>query len=142
VTGGRLFVLDILSGQTTVLRDHGLNRLTQTPNGTYYTLLRPDGYINPTNLASYTPPVDPCPQSDVRPTVWTGNIDSHVQNRFLTYGCTLTDVLPDAKADWPSHSAYVDAVNRKVKQLETDGSVERWEGVLIRIAAARSDVGR
>ncbi|MGW6199528.1 hypothetical protein ACWF0M_25480 [Kribbella sp. NPDC055110] len=142
VTGGRLFVLDILSGRTTVLRDHGLNRLTQTPDGTYYTLLRPDGYINPTNLASYTPPVDPCPQSDVRATVWTGNIDSHVQNRFLTYGCTLTDVLPDAEADWPSHGAYVLAVDRKLRQLEADGSVERWEGILIRIAAARSDVGR
>ncbi|HWD78900.1 MAG TPA: hypothetical protein VG497_08460 [Kribbella sp.] len=142
VTGGRLFVLDILSGQTTVLRDHGLNRLTQTPDGTYYTLLRPDGYVNPTNLASYTPPVDPCPQSDVRPTVWTGNIDSHVQNRFLTYGCTLTDVLPSAKADWPSHSAYVSAVVKKVQQLQADRSIERWEGTLIVLAAARSDVGR
>jgi streptogramin lyase len=142
VTGGRLFVLDILSGRTTVLRDHGLNRLTQTPDGTYYTLLRPDGYINPTNLASYTPPVDSCPQSDVRSTVWTGNIDSHVQNRFLTYGCSLTDVLPDAKANWPSHGAYVLAVDRKLRQLEAGGSVDRWEGVLIRIAAARSDVGR
>ena len=142
VTGGRLFVLDILSGQTTVLRDHGLNRLTQTPDGTYYTLLRPDGYINPTNLASYTPPVDPCPQSDLRPTVWTGNIDSHVQNRFLTYGCTLTDVLPDADADWPSHSAYVSAVVKKVQELQADGSIARWEGTLIIVAAARSDVGR
>ncbi|GAA1154629.1 hypothetical protein GCM10009630_60950 [Kribbella jejuensis] len=142
VTGGRLFVLDILSGQTTVLRDHGLNRLTQTPDGTYYTLLRPDGYINPTNLASYTPPVDPCPHSDLRPTVWTGNIDSHVQNRFLTYGCTLTDVLPDAGADWPSHSAYVSAVVKKVHELEGDGSIARWEGTLVIVAAARSDVGR
>ncbi|WP_427889826.1 hypothetical protein ACQHIV_40520 [Kribbella sp. GL6] len=142
VTGGRLFVLDILSGRSTILRDHGLNRLTQTPDGTYYTLLRPDGYINPTNLASYTPPVDPCPQSDVRPTVWTGNIDSHVQNRFLTYGCTLTDVLPSAKANWPSHSAYVAAVGVKVRQLEQDGSIEHWEGVLILVAAARSNVGK
>ncbi|MFD7156063.1 hypothetical protein ACFV9C_15760 [Kribbella sp. NPDC059898] len=142
VTGGRLFVLDILSGHSTILRDHGLNRLAQTPDGTYYTLLRPDGYINPTNLASYTPPVDPCPQSDVRPTVWTGNIDSHVQNRFLTYGCTLTDVLPSAKANWPSHSAYVAAVGVKVRQLEKDGSIEHWEGVLILVAAARSNVGK
>ncbi|MET9270754.1 hypothetical protein [Kribbella sp. NPDC003557] len=142
VSGGRLFVLDILSGQATVLRDHGLNRLTQTPDGTYYTLLRPDGYINPTNLASYTPPVDSCPQSDLRTTVWTGNIDSHVQNRFLSYGCTLTDVLPDAEADWPSHSAYVSAVTQKVRELQADGSIERWEGTLIVIAAARSDVGR
>ncbi len=142
VTGSRLFVVDSLSGETTVLRDHGLNRLTQTPDGTYYTLLRPDGYVNPTNLASYTPPTDPCPQSDVRPTVWTGNVDSHVTNRFLTYGCSLTDVLPSAKADWPSHAAYVLAVDRKLRQLESDGSVARWEGALIRIAAARSNVGR
>ncbi|MEU8225665.1 hypothetical protein [Kribbella sp. NPDC048915] len=142
VTGGRLFVVDILSGQATVLRNRGLNRLTQTPNGTYYTLLRPDGYINPTNLASYTPPTDSCPQSDLRATVWTGNVDSHVQNRFLSYGCTLTDTLPDAKADWPNHAAYVLAVDRKLRQLEADGSVQRWEGALIRIAAARSNVGR
>ncbi|MEU4194794.1 hypothetical protein AB0E69_23035 [Kribbella sp. NPDC026611] len=142
VAGGRLFVLDSLSGEATVLRDHGLNRLTQTPDGTYYTLLRPDGYTNPTNLGSYTPPVDPCPRSDVRPTVWTGNINSHVENRFLIYGCTLTDKLPDAKAQWPSHGAYVLAVDRALRPLEADGSVERWEGLLIRIAAAASNVGR
>ena len=74
--------------------------------------------------------------------MWTGNVDSHVVNRFLTYGCTLTDVLPHATADWPSHAAYVIAVDKKVRQLEADGSVERWEGILIRVAAARSDVGR
>jgi hypothetical protein len=74
--------------------------------------------------------------------VWTGNINSHVVNRFLAYGCTLTDVLPDATADWPSHAAYVIAVDKKVTQLEADGSVEPWEGILIRLAAARSNVGR
>ena len=142
VTAGRLFVVDSLGGTSTMLRDHGLNRLTQTPDGTYYTLLRPDGWTNPTNLASYTAPVDGCPQSDLRATVWTGNIDSHVVNRHVTYGCTLTDVLPDASADWPSHSAYVRAVDKKVRELESAGTVERWEGVLIRLAAARSDVGQ
>ncbi|TDD22760.1 hypothetical protein E1218_18910 [Kribbella turkmenica] len=142
VTAGRLFVVDSLAGEAITLRDHGLNRLTQTPDGTYYTLLRPDGWTNPTNLASYTPPVDGCLQSDLRATVWTGNIDSQVTNRHVTYGCTLTDVLPDADADWPSHAAYVVAVDRKVKELERAGTVERWEGTSIRIAAARSNVGR
>jgi hypothetical protein len=142
VTAGRLFVVDSLGGESTMLRDHSLNRLTQTPDGTYYTLLRPDGWTNPTNLASYTPPADTCPQSDLRATVWTGNIDSHVMNRFVTYGCTLTDVLPDAEADWPSHTAYVSAVNKKVRELEAAGTVERWEGILIRIAAAQSNVGK
>jgi streptogramin lyase len=142
VTDERLFVVDILSGQTTILRDRGLVRLTETPDGTYYMLLRPDNYINPTNLASYTPPADPCPQSDLRATVWTGNIDSHVQNRFLQYGCSLTDALPNAKADWASHAAYVAAVVAKVRQLQADGSIEQWEGALITVAAARSDVGK
>lgn len=142
VSSGRLFVVDSLGRVSTMLRDHGLNRLTQTPDGTYYTLLRPDGWTNPTNLASYTPPVDPCPQSDLRATVWTGNINSRVVNRHVAYGCTLTDVLPDAEADWPSHSAYVRAVDMKLRELEAAGTVERWEGILIRLAAARSDVGR
>jgi hypothetical protein len=65
-----------------------------------------------------------------------------VVNRFLTYGCTLPDQLPDASADWPDHAAYVIAVDKKLRQLETDGSVERWEGIQIRVAAARSNVGR
>jgi hypothetical protein len=141
VTGGRLFVVDSLGGEATVLRDHGLNRLTQTPNGTYYTLLRPDGWTNPTNLASYTPPADQCPQSDLRATVWTGNVDSRVANRHVSYGCTLTDVLPDAAADWPSHGAYVYAVDQKVRQLESDGVITRNEGVALRWAAGRSSVG-
>jgi hypothetical protein len=141
VAGGRLFVLDVLDDEATVLRSHGLNRLTQTPDGTYYTLLQPDGYTSPTNLASYTPPADACPRSDLRKTVWTGNIDSHVVNRFLTYGCTLTDVLPDAEATWPNHAAYLIAVDRRLQQLESDGSVRRWEGLQIRVAAARSNVG-
>ena len=74
--------------------------------------------------------------------MWTGNINSHVLNRFLEYGCTLADVLPDAKAQWPSHGAYVLAVDRKLRQLEAAGQVEYWEGILIRIAAAMSNVGR
>lgn len=142
VSGGRLFVLDGLSGTSTILRDHGLNRLTEAPDGTYYSLLRLDGWTIPTNLASYKPPVDPCATSDLRTNVWTGNINSHVLNRFLEYGCTLTDVLPDAKAQWPNHGAYVVAVDRKLRTLEAAGQVEYWEGILIRFAAAISNVGR
>jgi streptogramin lyase len=142
VSGGRLFVLDGLSGTSTILRDHGLNRLTQGPDGTYYSLLRLDGWTIPTNLASYRPPVDPCPKSDLRTNVWTGNINSHVLNRHLEYGCTLADKLPDAKAHWPSHAAYVIAVDRALRPLEASGQVEYWEGILIRFAAAISNVGR
>ncbi|GAA1601568.1 hypothetical protein GCM10009789_64730 [Kribbella sancticallisti] len=141
VAGGRLFRVDSLDDHETVLRDHGLNRLTQTPDGTYYTLLRPDGWTLPTNLASYVPPLDACPQSDLRATVWTGNIDSEVVNRHVRFGCTLIDDLPDAEATWPSHGAYVSAVNAKVRQLEADGVITRAEAFAITWAAARSNVG-
>lgn len=142
VAGGRLFMVDSLTGTKTVLRDHGLYRLTQAPTGVYYMLLRPDGYTNQTNLASYTPPVDPCPRSDLRATVWTGNIDSKVANRHLRYGCTLIDDLPDAEADWPSHKAYVTAVGAKASQLVRAGLITYAEGFDILHAANRSDVGR
>ncbi|MFI5713376.1 hypothetical protein [Kribbella sp. NPDC051620] len=142
VTGSRLFTVDSLSGTATVIRDRGLYRLTQAPTGIYYMLLRPDGYTNQTNLASYTPPVDPCPRSDLRPTVWTGDIDSKVVNRNLRYGCTLIDELPDAEADWPSHKAYVTAVGSKSSQLVQAGSITYTEGYAILAAANHSNVGR
>ncbi|MEV8378351.1 hypothetical protein AB0P21_36775 [Kribbella sp. NPDC056861] len=142
VVGGRLFEIDSLMGTQTVLRDRGLYRLTQAPTGLYYMLLRPDGYTNQTNLASYTPPVDPCPKSDLRKTVWTGNIDSQVANRTLRYGCTLIDDLPDAKATWPSHQAYVTAVGNKSAQLVQAGKITYAEGYAILLSAQRSNVGR
>lgn len=55
VAGGRLFRVDAHTGRSTVLRDHGLLRLTLAPDGTMYTLLAPDGYTNQTDLASYRP---------------------------------------------------------------------------------------
>ncbi|WP_433006191.1 Vgb family protein [Kribbella sp. CA-294648] len=142
VNDGRLFVVDSLAGTKTILRDRGLLRLTQAPTGIYYMLLRPDGDTSHTHLASYTPPVDPCPTSDLRATVWTGNIDSKVANRHLRYGCTLIDDLPDAEATWPSHKAYVTAVGAKVTQLVQAGLITHSEGYTILLSANRSNVGR
>jgi hypothetical protein len=141
VSGERLFVVDSLSGTSSVLRDRGLNRLTETPDGRYYTLLRPDGQTNPTNLARYTPPADPCATSDLRRTVWTGDVDSRVANRFVRYGCSVADVLPSVAADWPSHGAYVRAVDKSVDKLVRDRVLTHPEGDAVRAAAARSSVG-
>jgi hypothetical protein len=142
VVGGRLFVVDSLSSQMTLIRGGGLNRLTQTPDGKYYTLLRPPGNTSATNVASYTPEPDPCLRSDLRASVWTGNIDSQVVNRHVRFGCTLMDELPDARAKWPSHGAYVNAVNVKVRELDAAGSITRSEAFAITFAAASSNVGK
>lgn len=142
VSGGRLFVVDSLAGTATVLRDRGLNRLTETPDGTYYMLLRPDGKTNQTNLAAYSAPADACPGSELRATVWTGDVDSRVANRFARPGCTVIDELPDPAAAWPNHGAYVEAVEAVIGRLVADGVLSPTEGEAIQAAAARSTVGR
>ena len=142
VTGGRLFVVDSLGGASTVLRDHGLNRLTQTPDGTYYTLLRPDGWTNPTNLASYTatgrhvyavgPPDDGVDREHQQPRDEPlHDLRLHADRR--TAGCRSGLAEP----------RRVRQCGRQEGQGAGDGrTVERWEGVLIRVAAARSNVGQ
>jgi len=141
VTGGRLFLVDSLGGAASVLRQGGLNRLTQTPDGTMYTLLRPEGWSNRTNLASYRPAGDPCPGSDLRAAVHVADVDSGVVNRFVSYGCTLSDRLPDAGAGWPTHGAFVTAVAHEVEELVDAGSVTSAEGDALVDSAGRSNVG-
>ncbi|HEX7744980.1 MAG TPA: hypothetical protein VF462_06935 [Micromonosporaceae bacterium] len=141
VAGGRLFLVDSLGGTASVLRPGGLNRLTQTPDGTMYTLLRPEGWSNQTNLASYRPADDPCPGSDLRATAYVADVDSGVTNRFVSYGCTLADRLPDVDAGWKNHGAFVAAVAREVEKLVAAGSISSAEGDALNAAAGRSQVG-
>lgn len=141
VSGGRLFVVDSLAGTATVLRDSGLLRLAAAPDGTLYTLLRPAGQTNQTNLASYQPPADRCPGSDLRPKVWVADVDSGVANRFVSYGCTLTDRLPSPTAVWRNHGAFVSAVAHAVDGLVADHTISSDEGEALVSAAGRSRVG-
>ncbi|MFC7547687.1 hypothetical protein [Plantactinospora sp. GCM10030261] len=136
--GGRLFLVDSLDGTAHVLRAGGVNRLTRTPDGTMYLLLRPEGWSNYTNLASYRPAEDPCPSSDLRATVSVADMDSGVRNRFVSHGCTVGDALPDVDAGWPDHGAFVVAVTRVVKDLRAAGAISAAEGAALIAAAARS----
>jgi hypothetical protein len=142
VSGGRLFVVDSFAARATVLRETGLLRLIAAPDGVLYTLLRPAGETNQTHLASHAPQPDPCPVSDLRRNVWTGNVDTGVRNRFVDYGCTVTDRLPPASATWPNHHDYVSAVTRAVKDLAARHAITALEGIAIVTAAMRSCVGR
>lgn len=94
ISGSRLFVVDSLAGKATVLRSGGLMlRLAAAPDGRMYLIYALEGESNRTHLGRYTPPADPCPNSDVRATVWVHGHDTHIRNRFVKYGCTLADYL-------------------------------------------------
>jgi streptogramin lyase len=142
VSAGRLFLVDSLAGTATVLRGGSLHRLAPAPDGTLYTLLRPAGQTNRTNLASYRPADDPCPGSDLRATVHVGDVDSAVANRFLSYGCTLADRLPRADAGWRTHGEFVSATAAVVEQLVSASSITPAEGDAIMAAAGRSTADR
>ncbi|WP_222853449.1 PQQ-binding-like beta-propeller repeat protein [Fodinicola acaciae] len=94
VTGSRLFMVDALSGKATVLRTGGsLLRLAPAPDGRMYLVFAVAGESNRTHLGRYTPPADPCPNSDLRAHVWMHGHETKIPNRFVTYGCTLADYL-------------------------------------------------
>ena len=89
VTGGRLFVADS-PGRV----DHAARPRSQP-------VTRPRRHVlhaaatgrldDLTNLASVHRTVDPCPAVGPPGDGGTGNINSHVMNRHVEYGCTLTD---------------------------------------------------
>ncbi len=83
---------------------------------------------------------DACPDSDTRPTVVIGGLDSLVANVDSGDGCTVNDLIDD-EGDWPNHGAFVRHVTAVANGLVADGVItSRERGVLTRTAAA-SDVG-
>jgi hypothetical protein len=141
VDGGRLFVVDPLSMTATVLRESGLRRLALADSGVMYTLLTPSGADNATDLASYTPDADPCGAADISATVSVDDVDSGVANRFTDTGCTLADLIPDAR-DWPTHGAFVHAMTALTYGWARQGLITQAEAGELLSAAADSDVGR
>ncbi|SEE54306.1 chitobiase/beta-hexosaminidase C-terminal domain-containing protein [Jiangella alba] len=84
---------------------------------------------------------DACPDSDTRPTVVIGSLDSLVANVDRGDGCTINDLIDD-EGEWPNHGQFVRHVTEVANQLVTDGVITgRERGMLTRTAAA-SDVGR
>ncbi|RIQ36944.1 hypothetical protein DY240_01465 [Jiangella rhizosphaerae] len=83
---------------------------------------------------------DACPDSDTRPTVVIGGLDSLVANVDRGDGCTINDLIDD-EGEWPNHGAFVRHVTEVANELVADGVItSRERGMLTRTAAA-SDVG-
>ncbi|TDD70779.1 hypothetical protein E1262_08380 [Jiangella aurantiaca] len=83
---------------------------------------------------------DACPDSDTRPTVVIGDLDSLVANVDSGDGCTINDLIDD-EGEWPNHGAFVRHVTEVANELVAEGVItSRERGMLTRTAAA-SDVG-
>src|SRR5690606_32893735 len=81
----RLFRIDQLDKQVSILHEGGTRRLTLDPRGDFYLLHTGDG-TNTNRLLQYRPPQDSCTDSDLRDRVYAGDVDSGVPNRYAADG--------------------------------------------------------
>lgn len=135
-SAARLFRIDPLSMQATMIRQGGTRRLTVDTRGDLYLLHTGDG-TNMNRLLKYQPPADNCPGSDLRDAVFTRTVDSGVSNRYTGNGCTINDLIRD-DLEWSSHGRFVAHVSTVVHRLERSGIITPAEGDLLMSAAARS----
>jgi hypothetical protein len=83
---------------------------------------------------------DVCPSSDVRDTVFVGDVDSQVPNVDTGNGCTINDVI-DEDAGWGTHNQFVKFVKQVTKELVQNGVIDSDQRNRIVTAAIDSSVG-
>ncbi|MBE1491477.1 PQQ-like beta-propeller repeat protein [Plantactinospora soyae] len=141
---GYLLRIDPLSKAVTVVRDAQTYRLTQDGQGNLWFrngVKAANGAVQyGSNLLRYVPEADGCPESDLRATVLTGDVDSRVRNRYGADGCTVNDLIRD-EANWGSRAAFLVHVVTVTGQLVGAKVLTPAEMGAILVAAARSGIG-
>ena len=85
--------------------------------------------------------VDPCPESDLSPTVIIDGTDTGVVNGdFDSNGCTLADLINDCASSAKNHGQYVSCVAKLTQGLVKDGTISKQDRKAILNAAAQSDL--
>ncbi|WP_342373358.1 hypothetical protein PCC79_06700 [Propioniciclava soli] len=87
-------VVDPLAFVATTLLGEGTQRWELSPDGSFWTTVRPEGARSFTHLGQYGPAATDCAAPDTRPYVTLLGRTTTVRNRFLTTGCTLQDLIP------------------------------------------------
>jgi hypothetical protein len=76
--------------------------------------------------------------SDTRPTIVIGGIDTGVPNTLFASGCTMSDLLSQARASATNHGGYVSAVAHLTNQWKAAGLITGAQKGAIQSAAARN----
>lgn len=139
-SAARLFRIDPISKQATLLHQGGTRRLTVDPRGDLYLLHTGEG-TSMNRLLRYRPGPDSCARSDLRATVFAGAIDSGVANRYADDGCTVNDLIRDDQ-EWTTHGRFVAHVTSVSRTLVRAAVITDAEAETLIGAAAASGVGR
>jgi len=77
------------------------------------------------------------PNSDVRPTIIIGTIDTGVPNTLFANGCTMSDLIAQLAASARNHGEFVSAVANLTNQWVQAGLITGQPKGAIQSAAAR-----
>jgi hypothetical protein len=102
------------------------------------------------SVANLTPPdsdgdgvpddVDECPDSDLRPTVIIGGLDSGAPNLLFASGCTLSDLIRNIALQSRNRGGFVSAVTGLTNELRRLGFLTPQQAASIVNTAARAPI--
>ena len=81
--------------------------------------------------------VDECIDSDLRPTVVIGDIDTGIANELFPDGCTIQDLVNHAALNARNHGQFVSAIAHLANTLRKEGVLTNAESSALKKAAAK-----
>ena len=115
-----------------------LTHKVKAPDDLTFELLRDVGWAFPDADADGVPNDEDCnPNSDLRPTINIGAINTGVPNTLFENGCTMADLIAQLAADAANKDAFMDALNSLTKQWLVQGLITGRQKGAITSAAAK-----
>lgn len=127
-------VVDPLAFTKRTVLPAGTHRLELSPDRSFWTTLRPEGFTNFLNLGQFVPETTRCGDADTRDFVAPLGRATTVPNRFLETGCTLQDLFPTVPA---APKSWAGTVNPWLDSLVASGQISQTERDLLWKAAKK-----
>lgn len=117
-----------------------LTHRVKAPDDLTFELLRDEGWTFPDADGDGVADDEDCnANSDTRPTIIIGGIDTGVPNTMFANGCFMADLLADLKAGAASHGEYASAVAHLTNSWVSQGLMTGAQKGAIQSAAARNN---
>lgn len=115
-----------------------LTHRVKAPDDLTFELLRDIGWTFPDADGDGVPDDEDCnPHSDLRPTIWVGDINTGVPNTLFENGCTSADLIAALASSAPNHGEFTSAVARLTNEWVRAGLITGQQKGAIETAAAR-----
>jgi PA domain len=115
-----------------------LTHNVKAPDDLTFELLRDVGWTFPDADSDGIPNDEDCnPNSDTRPTIFVGDIDTGVPNQMFANGCFMADLIADLAEGASNHGDFVSAVAHLTNQWVADGLITGAQKGAIQSAAAK-----